>query len=134
MEALARALPPSLTALYLGSTCGVGCLLPLSVGGMRCGAGSHAVRDAEVGPCAMDRLGRATSARIGGLGSWLRVGCSRLAENRIGDAGVEVLARALPPSLTTLALGRTCGVGSLLSLSVGACAAVRGRNVVRGAG
>ncbi len=37
--------------------------------------------------------------------------CSRLAVNRIGDAGVEALARALPPSLTTLDLERTCGVG-----------------------
>jgi hypothetical protein len=39
VEALARALPPSLTTLHLDGTCGVGCLLPLSVGGMRCGAG-----------------------------------------------------------------------------------------------
>ncbi len=60
--------------------------------------------------------------------------CSRLAGNRIGDAGVEALARALPPSLTALYLGCTCGVGCLLPLSVGACAAVQGRNVVRGAG
>jgi hypothetical protein len=45
-----------------------------------------------------------------GWGSWLRVGCSRLAGNQIGAAGVEALARALPPSLTTLDLERTCGV------------------------
>jgi hypothetical protein len=42
----------------------------------------------------------------------LRVGCSRLAANRIGDAGVEALARALPPSLTELHLNCTCCVGS----------------------
>ncbi len=42
----------------------------------------------------------------------MRVGCSRLAANDIGDAGVEALARALPPSLTELHLSGTCGVGS----------------------
>jgi hypothetical protein len=42
----------------------------------------------------------------------LRVGCSRLAANDIGEAGVEALACALPPSLTTLHLSGTCGVGS----------------------
>ena len=54
----------------------------------------------------------------------------RLADNRIRlrDAGVEALARALPPSLTTLELGGMCGVGLVAAaLSVGACAAVRGR-------
>jgi hypothetical protein len=40
----------------------------------------------------------------------LRIGCSRLAANKIGDAGVEALARALPPSLTSLYLGSACGL------------------------
>ena len=35
----------------------------------------------------------------------------RLADNDIGDAGVEALARALPPSLTTLYLDGTFGLG-----------------------
>ncbi len=40
----------------------------------------------------------------------LRIGCSRLAANKIGDAGVEALAHALPPSLTALYLGSACGL------------------------
>jgi hypothetical protein len=76
MEALARALPPSLTTLYLGSTCGVGCLLPLSVGGMRCGRG-HALRCRvgmwcavlEVDGVVADRVGRGAKLRaLVGLG------------------------------------------------------------------
>jgi hypothetical protein len=58
-------------------------------------------------------------------GSWLRLGCSRLAGNQIGDVGVEALAHALPPSLTMLGLSGTCGLGaSVLSLSVWACGAL----------
>jgi hypothetical protein len=41
----------------------------------------------------------------------LRIGCSRLAANQIGDAGVEALAHALLPSLTSLYLGSACGLG-----------------------
>ncbi len=44
-------------------------------------------------------------------GSLLMLGCSRLADNQIGDAGVERLASALPPGLTSLYLGGTCGRG-----------------------
>jgi hypothetical protein len=59
-------------------------------------------------------------------GSWLRLGCSRLAANQIGDVGVEALARAQTPSFTTLGLSSTCGLGaSVLSLSVWARGAVR---------
>ncbi len=69
MKALARALPPSLTTLTLGGTCGVGLVAAALGRGMRCGAGSQMW-------CVMlgsdlvvaNRLGRATSARIGGLG------------------------------------------------------------------
>ena len=32
----------------------------------------------------------------------------RIADNQIGDAGVEALARNLPPSLATLSLDGTC--------------------------
>jgi hypothetical protein len=45
-------------------------------------------------------------------GSWLRLGCSRLADNQIGAVGVEALARALPPGLTMLGLSGTCGLGA----------------------
>ncbi len=232
MEALARALPPSLTELCLDSKFGLGSFAAALGRGMRCGAGSqcgawfwartllgadrlgratsarsgglelvvegrllaacsqpnrrcgcegagartaaesdetfaqryvrrglvccgsrsgHALRCRVAMRCVVlgavvsadlvgaDRLGRAASARNGGLGSRLRVSCSRLAVNQIGEAGVKALACALPPSLTTLYLDSTFGVGSLawarlLWLSVGACAAVRGRNVLRGAG
>ena len=60
---------------------------------------------------AADRLGAGECARmvrgvsIGGL--W----CSRPADNQIGAAGAEALARALPPSLTALYLHGTCGWG-----------------------
>ncbi len=53
-----------------------------------------------------------------GWGSWLRVGCSRLAGNRIVDADVEALALALPPSLTELYLDGMCGVG-LVAVALG---------------
>ncbi len=60
-------------------------------------------------------------------GSWLRLGCSRLAANRIGAAGVEALARKLPPSLTTLKFSSMFGLGrSAVALGLGMrCAAGR---------
>jgi hypothetical protein len=82
---------------------------------------------------ATDRLGAGQCAH-GALGRWSRVGCTRLAANQIGDAGVEALARALPPSLTTLILDSTCGP-RLFAIALGLgmrCSA--GLHVVRGAG
>ncbi len=66
--------------------------------------GSHVVRGAGLGPCG------GGSPWHCALGSWSRIGCSRLADNQIGDAGVEALARALPPSLRMLYLSSTCGL------------------------
>ncbi len=80
--------------------------------GMRCSAGSRVVR------CARRWIGlEGPSARMA-LGRWSRVGCTRLAGNQIGDAGVEALARALPPSLTTLKLHSTCSPG-LFAIALG---------------
>ncbi len=128
-ETLARALPPSLTTLKLISTCGLGLglvLRPLLV--RACAAGR--VR------CGMPSLqpGNGGSARSGRLrmygarGQYWRVWCSRPAGNRIGAAGAETLARARPPSLTTLNLSGTCGLGLglvLRPLLFRACAGLR---------
>jgi hypothetical protein len=111
VEALARALPPSLTTLGLSSACGGLVLRPLLV--LAC-AGLRVARGAVCRACnrvAADRLGWGRVRTYGAGGQYWRVWCSRPAANRIGDAGLEALARALPPSLTELYLSGMCGLG-----------------------
>jgi hypothetical protein len=126
-EALARALPPSLTALYLGSTCGWGLvlrrLLVVACAALRVACGAVCRGCNRV---AADRLGWGRVRTYGAGGRIGGVWCSRLADNQIGDAGAEALARALPPSLTVLALSSTCGWGLYCGRClVVACAVLR---------
>ncbi len=60
---------------------------------------------------AADRLGAGECARMVRGVSIGGVWCSRPADNQIGAAGAEALARALPPSLTVLVLNSTCSWG-----------------------
>jgi hypothetical protein len=93
--------------------------------------GLHVAHGAEFGACG----GGSPRGAHAPVSAWCmrsssRIGCSRLAGNQVGAAGVEALARALPPGLMTLNLDSTFSTvrsarACLLSLLVWACAAVR---------
>ena len=110
MEALARALPPSLTALNLDGTCGAGGLFAVAVGlGMRCVAGRvwHAVPSFQAGGG-----GSRLRSPILAHGACLSVGLSRLALYNISVVRAAVallLSLVKTPALVPKQQASSCG-------------------------